>query len=128
MANTMDSFNRQTNNILLKVTVPKWTGRKRKRGSDEAFTDTYSATPEEIGKERQSAAFRQRSLMDNVHKYSVEVVGTVARTHNFRKIPDYVYSTSASPFVRRFRETILSSDCRFFPLAKRSPFPHQLIY
>ncbi|KAL3706151.1 tau 95 subunit of transcription factor TFIIIC [Talaromyces marneffei ATCC 18224] len=110
MANTMDSFNRQTNNILLKVTVPKWTGRKRKRGSDEPFTDSHSGTPEEIEKERRSAAFRQRSLMDNAQKYSVEAIGTVIRTHNFRKIPDYVYSTSASPFVRRFRETILSSD------------------
>ncbi|EED17763.1 RNA polymerase III transcription factor subunit, putative [Talaromyces stipitatus ATCC 10500] len=107
MASTIDSSNRQTDNILLKVTVPKWTGGKRKRGSDEPFSDGPPSTPEDIEKERQSCAFRQRSLMDNAHRYSVEPVGTVTRTHNFRKIPDYVYSTAKSPFVQKFRETIL---------------------
>ncbi|OKL64285.1 hypothetical protein UA08_00544 [Talaromyces atroroseus] len=107
LAGTVESMNRQTNNILLKVTVPKWTGRKRKRGSDEPFTMSSDSTQQDIERERQSCAFRQRSLMDNVHQYSVEVMGTVERTHNFRSIPDYVYSTMASPFTRNFREKIL---------------------
>ena len=110
MASAMESINRQTNNILLKVTVPKWTGRKRKRGSDEPFTASSESAREE---ERQSCAFRQRSLMDNAHQYSVEVMGTVERTHNFRSIPDYVYSTTASPFARKFREHIFPFDCTF---------------
>src|SRR3954454_8301226 len=33
------SINATTNNILLKITVPKCTGRKRKRGSELPFTD-----------------------------------------------------------------------------------------
>lgn len=117
MASTLASFTRQSNNILLKLTVPRWTGRKRKRGSDEPFQEDPSATPEQIEKERQSCAFRQRSLMDNAEQYTVEAVGTVMRTHNFRKIPDYVYSTSKSPFVQKFRETILPFECELIAFA-----------
>lgn len=115
MASSVESINRQTNNILLKITVPKWTGRKRKRGSDEPFTTVSadSAHQEEIERERQSCAFRQQSLRDNPHKYSVDIVGTVERTHNFRSIPDYVYSTTASPFAKNFRDNIFPFECKF---------------
>lgn len=116
MASAMESIDRQTNNVLLKITVPKWTGRKRKRGTDEPFTRSHSA-PQEIEKERQSCRFRQRSLMDNAHRYSAEAIGTATKTHNFRSIPDYVYSTTSSPFAQRFRETIFPFDCKFLPHA-----------
>ncbi|CRG87525.1 General transcription factor 3C polypeptide 5 [Talaromyces islandicus] len=109
MARPIESVNRPSNNVLLKVTVPKWTGRKRKRGSDEPFTNSNS-TPEATERERNSSAFRQQSLRDNATKYTVEPVGTVERTHNYRSIPDYVFSTTASPFTQRFRETIFTSD------------------
>ncbi|KAH8701977.1 RNA polymerase III transcription factor IIIC subunit-domain-containing protein [Talaromyces proteolyticus] len=108
MARPIESINRQTNNVLLKITVPKWTGRKRKRGSDEPFADS-KPTPEEIERERQSCTFRRQSLRDNASKYSVEAVGAVERTHNYRSIPDFVFSTTASPFTQRFRESILSN-------------------
>jgi general transcription factor 3C polypeptide 5 (transcription factor C subunit 1) len=111
MARPIESVNRQSNNILLKVTVPKWTGRKRKRGSDEPFTNS-SSTPEAVERERHSSAFRQQSLRDNATKYTVEPVGTVERTHNYRSIPDYVFSTTASPFTQRVRDTIFTCDCK----------------
>ncbi|KAL1963958.1 hypothetical protein VTN77DRAFT_7633 [Rasamsonia byssochlamydoides] len=94
-----------SNNILLRVTVPKWTGRKRKRGSDEPFTG-----PAEPAAERRDAKTRLRTLRDNVGKYTIEPVGRVERTHVFRGIPDIVFSTVSSPFTQKFREHILPFD------------------
>jgi general transcription factor 3C polypeptide 5 (transcription factor C subunit 1) len=83
MARSLQSTSSVTNNILLRVTVPKWTGRKRKRGSDEPFTDS-SSVPGHTESERRDAKTRLRNLRDNVGKYTVEAVGRVERTHVFR--------------------------------------------
>lgn len=86
----------------------------------------------DVAPERPSAKEILRSLSDNVGKYQVEAVGRVDRTHVFRGesydsfelnplysntslnlsgMPDFVFSTIASPFTNRFREQILSFDC-----------------
>ncbi|KAL2010703.1 hypothetical protein VTN00DRAFT_6510 [Thermoascus crustaceus] len=109
MSRPLQSTSSPSNNILLKVTVPKWTGRKRKRGSDEPFTAAYPAA-ETAGAQRRSAKDLLRSLRDNVGKYQVEAVGRVDRTHVFRGMPDFVFSTTASPFTNKFREHILPFD------------------
>lgn len=81
---------------------------------------------------RRAAHDLLRSLRDNVGKYQVEAVGRVDRTHVFRGewnillyrlkslintyllgMPDFVFSTTASSFTNRFREQILSYDCKF---------------
>lgn len=79
MARPVQSSSLPSNNIVLKVTVPKWTGRKRKRGSEEPFTADPAAE-----NERRTAKDRLRSLRDNVGKYHVEAVGMVDRAHVFR--------------------------------------------
>jgi general transcription factor 3C polypeptide 5 (transcription factor C subunit 1) len=88
------SHNASTHNVLLKVTVPKRTGRKRKRGSDDPFegqADTASGgIPAQDGEKVYSQArlddprVLRRKLQDNVDKYQTEAVGIIRHTHRFR--------------------------------------------
>ncbi|KAJ5673220.1 RNA polymerase III transcription factor subunit [Penicillium longicatenatum] len=107
MARPLVSTVGQTNNILLKVKVPKRTGRKRKRGSDEPFTDGPEDAP---GPQRQTSKNLMRSLRDNPSQYKIQAVGKVERTHVFRSMPDFVYSTANSVFVQKFRDYIVPYD------------------
>ncbi|OQE35480.1 hypothetical protein PENCOP_c013G06099 [Penicillium coprophilum] len=109
MARSVQSTSIQSNNVLLKVTVPKRTGRKRKRGSNELFANVPASEASEIPP-RRIAKDLLRSLSDNPSKYQIEPVGRVERTHVFRGIPDFVYSTTASSFTNRFRDQILPFD------------------
>ncbi|PGH01395.1 hypothetical protein AJ79_07936 [Helicocarpus griseus UAMH5409] len=112
MSRPLTSACNPANNILLKITVPKRTGRKRKRGSDEPFThhgDSKDGQSDESEKPSSALSARDllRRLQDNVGKYEVEPVGRIERTHVFRGMPDFVYSTTSSPFMRKLRESIL---------------------
>ncbi|KAL4904468.1 hypothetical protein BDW74DRAFT_179045 [Aspergillus multicolor] len=107
MARPLQSVSSSSNNILLQVTVPKRTGRKRKKGSNEQYQDDPDLLKIGDGPSRPTAKDFLRSLRDNVGKYQVEPVGLVERTHVFRGMPDFVYSTASSPFANRFREKIL---------------------
>ncbi|CAG7917843.1 unnamed protein product [Penicillium olsonii] len=109
MARPVQSTHVPSNNVLLKVTVPKRTGRKRKLGSDGPFEDA----PESGAKDprRRTAKDLLRSLSDNSDKYQIEPVGGIEHTHLFRGMPDFVYSTAASSFTNRFKDQILSYDC-----------------
>ncbi|KAJ5398504.1 hypothetical protein N7465_008993 [Penicillium sp. CMV-2018d] len=109
MARSVQSTRIQSNNVLLKVTVPKRTGRKRKRGSNQPFADAPDSEASEPPP-RRTAKDLLRSMSDNPSKYQIEPVGRVERTHVFRGIPDFVYSTTASSFTNRFREQILPFD------------------
>lgn len=83
-----------TTNLLLKVTVPRRTGRKRKRGSSGPFlaedeigscgngaaqASTCSTTSPYV-----DASVIYKSLQDNVSTYKVAVVGMIDETHRFR--------------------------------------------
>ncbi|EQL30937.1 hypothetical protein BDFG_06691 [Blastomyces dermatitidis ATCC 26199] len=121
MSRPLSSICNPANNILLKITVPKRTGRKRKRGSDEPFTNDLNdveeaSEPASPTTSRSSATVPSRALnarallrrlQDNVGKYEVEAIGCVERMHNFRGMPDFVYSTISSPFMTKFRENVL---------------------
>lgn len=117
--------------MLLRVTVPKRTGRKRKRGSQDPFVDdsaVHSTSPTSPSGSLDAKQLISR-LRDNIGRYEVEVVGQIEKTHVFRGkcyiwvekqhsiltldtgIPDFVYSTTASPFMNRFRENILPFEC-----------------
>ncbi|KAK2794585.1 tau 95 subunit of transcription factor TFIIIC [Onygenales sp. PD_12] len=108
MARPLSSTCNQANNVLLKITVPKRTGRKRKRGSSEPFGDQDGAARDSsAASPTPTARDLGRRLKDNVGKYEIEAVGKVERMHVFRGMPDFVYSTTASPFMTQFREKIL---------------------
>lgn len=70
------------NNVLLKVSVPKMSGRRRKRGSDGPFE--YPPHYKQAGSQRVCAKKLVRSLQDNAERYDVEPVGKVDRSHVFR--------------------------------------------
>lgn len=95
LAGRILSRNHETNNILLKITVPKRTGRKRRRGTDEPFVDEpfpkKSSYRKDVGETEIRSQSRLddpsvllRSLQDNVDKYEVEAVASIPRTHRFR--------------------------------------------
>ena len=83
MSRPLQSTSLPSNNILLKVTVPKRTGRKRKKGSNEPFSGVAVSTVH-TEPHRRSARELLRSLSDNASRYQVEPVGLVNRTHVFR--------------------------------------------
>lgn len=72
-----------TENVLLQVTVPKRTGRKRKRGSSEAFT-WHGDRHEAEGIAVATPEAQLRSLQDNADNFAVRAVGVVEETHRFR--------------------------------------------
>jgi hypothetical protein len=103
MSTPILSHNSSTNNILLQITVPKRTGRKRKRGSQDPYSsDPGSSTvTEQDGPEPLTETVRShsrndnplellRTLKDNVGKYKVEAVAEIDRTHRFRGMVHHV--------------------------------------
>lgn len=88
-----------TNNVVLKVVVPRRTGRKRKRGTSEPFrtegedrarVGTSNGDGSSLAECRGSLSRQDdpgylfQSLRDNPSRYRVEAVGTVAKTHRYR--------------------------------------------
>jgi len=67
----------------LQVTVPKRTGRKRKRGTREHFawhSDRFEAEESAVA----TPEVQLRSLQDNADNFTVKAVGVVEETHRFR--------------------------------------------
>ncbi|KAF2743551.1 hypothetical protein M011DRAFT_489681 [Sporormia fimetaria CBS 119925] len=105
----------ETNNILLKVTVPRRTGRKRKRGSSGPFLGDHdvsmnghappdmphSSTPTSQYADAQTVF---RSIRDNPTKYEVTPVGIVDETHRFRALPDIQVATYRNELLTKIRE------------------------
>ncbi|KAL8922469.1 MAG: hypothetical protein Q9208_005191 [Pyrenodesmia sp. 3 TL-2023] len=81
------SFNTKTSNILLRISVPKRTGRKRRRGSEDPWQEASGAsTP---GKPLLSVPEDARRLVgcmqDHPDTYHIEPIATIAQTHRFRR-------------------------------------------
>ncbi|EMD67312.1 hypothetical protein COCSADRAFT_136157 [Bipolaris sorokiniana ND90Pr] len=97
----------RTNNLLLKVTVPKRTGRKRKRGTAGPFL-----AEDDIARDSNQtyvdAPTIYRSIQDNASTYKVALVGVVDETHRFRNMPDLQYAASHSDTMVGLRDHILS--------------------
>jgi general transcription factor 3C polypeptide 5 (transcription factor C subunit 1) len=104
-----------TNNLLLKVTVPKRTGRKRKRGSSGPFlTEQEIEAGKKGSSDGQTAPAPKspyvdaetvfRCLRDNPTKYSVAPAGVIDETHRFRstlRFPGHVFSTLTTQSASR---------------------------
>ena len=86
MAKPLKSANVSTNNILLKVTVPKRTGLKRRRGSDGQYRDCTEGRVfgERAAPMLKDARYLFRSMRDNTESCQVEAIGTINQTHRFR--------------------------------------------
>ncbi|RYP11770.1 hypothetical protein DL765_007612 [Monosporascus sp. GIB2] len=106
-----------SNGILLKITVPKRTGRKRKRGSNEPFSGDAHRSGGTTGDgvvDRVASFGRQdapesvlRKMQDNIGRYRAEAVGMVRDTHRYRGLADFQFSTTDSPFLTNVAEHLL---------------------
>lgn len=113
----IDSQITSTTNVVLKITVPKRTGRKRKRGSDAPFLDGEDSGPPL----RLDAATVFRTLNDNVGKYHIEPVGAVNLTHRYRGLADFHASGADSTFMSRVKDQLLSGNLQDFKSFKFNP-------
>ncbi|KAJ3458108.1 hypothetical protein MRS44_012217 [Fusarium solani] len=113
------SHNARSHNVVLKVTVPKRTGRKRKRGTDgpwEGDIEVADAEAEPPKDEVSSYArlddpkVLRRKMADNVDKYQVEAVGVIKNTHRFRGLADFYWDMPKSTFAQRYVDQVLPGD------------------
>jgi len=104
LAKKMSSAGVETSNILVRVTLPKWTGRKRKRGSDEPFA---FVDPAEQQRTSIKAPALLRQLRDNKAIYQVQALGMIRETHRFRSQPDHQMHGGDLPLYREIRDHVL---------------------
>ncbi|KAL2135396.1 hypothetical protein VTI74DRAFT_8629 [Chaetomium olivicolor] len=119
-ARPLTSHNALTHNVVLKVTVPKRTGRKRKRGTngpwegevEEAVYGKDSvASPEVLSRDRlDTPRLIRRKLQDNIGKYTVEPIGVINNTHRYRGLADFQYALGESKFMQKFVKNVLPGD------------------
>ncbi|KAI0552240.1 hypothetical protein F4679DRAFT_103758 [Xylaria curta] len=111
------SHHAATNNILLKIIVPRRTGRKRKRGSNEPFPEgsniadatTMSSSTNAVGSVGRQDRPRTllRKLRDNHDRYQAEAVGMVRDSHRYRGLADFQFSNTNTPFLKNVAEHLL---------------------
>ncbi|PSS00793.1 RNA polymerase III transcription factor IIIC subunit-domain-containing protein, partial [Coniella lustricola] len=122
----MMSHYASSHNIVFKVTVPKRTGRKRKRGSDEPWQGplhepsahpaqevTNSTSFGSVAKLDEPKSLRQK-LQENVGRYHAEAVGIIRHTHRYRGMVDFNYSMKNNTFLTGFADKIMSGDINKF--------------
>lgn len=104
------------NHLVLKVVVPKRTGRRRKRGSNAPFQTDAQLQSEASNNSTVSdpeplpAEAVVQSLKDHGETASIEMVGQIKETHRFRRLPDYQYATSTNSLMQSLRGSIMSGD------------------
>lgn len=108
-----------SHNVLFKITVPKRTGRKRKRGSNGPWQGEADQPAEATGRGPESLRSEsrldepkilRRKLQDNVDRYQAEAVGVIKHTHRYRGMADFNYSMKNNDFMNEFSDKILSGD------------------
>ncbi|KAH6649005.1 RNA polymerase III transcription factor IIIC subunit-domain-containing protein [Truncatella angustata] len=109
------SHNAASNNVVLKITVPRRTGRKRKRGSNEPFAGDIIPPTDDEPTERVSSTGREdhpklilRKLQDTAGRYQAEAVGLVRDTHRYHSLADFQFSSSEMPYLTKVKEHFLS--------------------
>lgn len=110
------SHNAASHNVVLKIILPKRTGRKRKRGSsttwegDEEICDADQANPVCSIARQDEPKVLKRKLQDNVGRYKVDAVGVINHTHRFRGFADFYWDMSTSSFTNRYIDQVFSGD------------------
>ncbi|GAB7360607.1 hypothetical protein MBLNU230_g0487t1 [Neophaeotheca triangularis] len=91
----------KTRNILVKITVPKRTGRKRKRGSSNEFMHDPKPAPSAQDITSPAILRRMREAQDD---YTIEAIGLVNESHRFRKLPDFQSRLTEVPIFQQLRQ------------------------
>lgn len=107
LAKRIPSTGVETRNILVRVTVPRRTGRKRKRGSDAPFED-----PEQHEQENSNVTAPQllERLRDAHGNYSIEALGVLRETHRFRTLADFQLRNADLPIMQELRDHVMTTD------------------
>ncbi|OAA38444.1 Transcription factor IIIC, subunit 5 [Beauveria brongniartii RCEF 3172] len=114
--NPIMSHNAASHNVVLKITLPKRTGRKRKRGSstawegDQEICDADQANPVCSIARQDEPKILKRKLQDNVGRYKVDAVGVINHTHRYRGFADFYWDMSTSSFTNRYVDQVFSGD------------------
>ncbi|WDK12468.1 hypothetical protein CGRA01v4_03747 [Colletotrichum graminicola] len=114
------SHSATSHNVVLKIIVPKRTGRKRKRGTDGPWEGKVEvADVSRLGSSGEQICSRsrldnpkvlRRKMQDNVDNYDVEAVGVIKHTHRFRGMADFHWGLEHSPFISRFMNQVMPGD------------------
>lgn len=107
----------EVSDVVIRVELPRRTGRKRKRGSQDPFIDHQS--PVTKAEDPSSSQYLLRSLRDCEGMYRTEAVGIVDESHRFRRLPDFQYSVMTSNMAKRLTRHILPfkyENIKHFPL------------
>lgn len=99
------SNNVQTHNLVLKITVPKRVCNKRKRTPLQGKRPNAGEKTSQLGADATNNLLR--AMNDCRGRFHVEIVGVTEQTHRYRTLPDFVSSSTQSPFMRKMQETIL---------------------
>jgi general transcription factor 3C polypeptide 5 (transcription factor C subunit 1) len=107
-------------NVLLRVTVTKRTGRKRKRGSDHPFE--FHGDRDEISENDaehattipMTAEQLRRRLVDNMDTYTTQPVATIKQTHRFRALPDFQLRAGSQPVMKQIGKTLVNPTCESY--------------
>jgi general transcription factor 3C polypeptide 5 (transcription factor C subunit 1) len=97
-----------TNHALLKVSLPKWTGRKRKRGSNDPFVADTDYDPNKRMPIDAKTLFTM--LNDNRENYTVKPVALLPESHLFRSLPELQYASFNNVLMRKIQDQLLSKD------------------
>jgi general transcription factor 3C polypeptide 5 (transcription factor C subunit 1) len=107
-------------NVLLRVTVPKRTGRKRKRGSNHPFEfhgdrdETSENDAEHATTIPMTAEQLRRRLVDNMDTYTTQPVATIKQTHRFRALPDFQLRAGSQPVMKQIGKTLVNPTCKSY--------------
>lgn len=112
---TIIANKKSANNVLLRISLPTRTGRKRKRGTNDPWIeDPVTAAP------KKDANYLVNAMADNVNAYNVTALSTIPSMQMWRSMPDFVYSTSHIQMLQNAKETLLSQH---YPSVKEFKVP-----
>ncbi|KAF1812178.1 hypothetical protein P152DRAFT_482228 [Eremomyces bilateralis CBS 781.70] len=99
-----------TKDMLLRITVPKRTGRKRRRGSSEPYAFQDADTKSVVHSQSANNPVKDmlRSMQDNPESTEIKCMGAIRETHRFRHLPDFQYASNTDSVMRKIKDSLLT--------------------
>nr|POE65624.1 transcription factor tau subunit sfc1 [Quercus suber] len=107
LAKKIPSAGTETRDVLVRVTVPARTGRKRKRGSNDPFS--IPSPPSERNDSITAPELLSR-LRDNPHNHLIEPISHIPEVHRFREPPDYQLRDSELTIMQTIRSHLFQTS------------------